>query len=64
MENELDKRDDIIQEKNDKIEELMQKLEKISGLSNFKKLYEDLVAQNEMDFKKVCQFIIENKTKL
>lgn len=64
MENELDKRDDIIQEKNEKIQELMQKIEKLASLSEYKKLYEDLKAQVDLDLRKLLQFIIENKTKL
>ena len=64
MENELDKRDDLIQERNEKIQEQMQKIEKLGGLTEYKKLYDDLKQQVDLDFRKIIQFIIENKTKL
>lgn len=64
MENELDKRDDVIQEKTEKIDELLQKQEKLATFAQYKKLYEDLQTQNEMNDKKLCGLIIENKTRM
>lgn len=63
LDQEIDKLNEALQDKSDRIEELMHQLEKAAENSQHKKQLEDYKEQMALNLKKVAEKVIENKTR-